>query len=202
MNTSMSVYNARPRVSFLFEQLQGQHLALAWDLGANDGHFSKIAALHSDIVVAMDSDHLVMDNLYNTLVTVGQTNILPLIQDLANPSPGLGWRGLERTSIETRGNPDLVMCFAVVHHLVIGRNVPLRSVLDWLRDLDARVIFEFVPMGDPMVERLIANKRPREIHTDYNEDSLRSLMADRFEIEREIELPAGDRLLFSLRPRD
>ena len=186
---------------FLSQYLDGHRVGLVWDVGANDGYFSKIAAGHAATVLAMDSDHLVVDNLYKSLVSEGVSNVLPMVHDVATPSPGLGWRGSERKTIEDRGAPDLVMCFAVVHHLVVGRNIPLGSVIDWLYDLGCKVIFEFVPISDPMVEKLTANKLPREIHPDYNEESLRSLLAGRFEIEREMKLPACERVLFALRPR-
>ena len=57
---------------------------------------------------------------------------------VTDPSPDLGWRGRERASLERRGTPELVLCLAVVHHVCITGNVPVREFLDWLRSLDAR----------------------------------------------------------------
>ncbi len=173
---------------------------VVWDLGTNDGYFAKLAAVTTDQVLALDADHLVLDELYQSLRNAGVPNVLPLIQDLANPSPGIGWRGSERPPLLDRSSPDLVLCLAVVHHLVIGRNVPLPAVVDWLAGLDAHVVLEFVPPDDPMVRQLTANKRSHEIHRDYTEDALREYLARSFRIEREQAVPAGNRRLFALTP--
>ncbi len=174
---------------------------LVWDLGANDGHFSRLAARSADMVVALDADELVVDRMYRGLERDGVGNVLPLVGDLANPSPGLGWRGRERRPLEDRGRPDLVLLLALVHHLVIGANIPLGAVVEWLADLDARVVLEWVSSGDPMVDRLTANKRSHEIHPDYTEPALRAYLDRAFEIEAEMGLEGGARTLLSLRPR-
>jgi hypothetical protein len=171
-----------------------------WDVGANDGHFSKLAARHADHVLALDADELVLDELFLSLEAEGPDNVLPNLHDLADPSPGIGWRGMERPPLVNRSTPDLVLALAVVHHLVIGRNVPLASFVDWLADLDARAVLEFVPPDDPMVVGLTANKKPHEIHRDYTEEALRRYLKDRFVIEQEQAVPAGGRRLFSLVP--
>jgi hypothetical protein len=171
-----------------------------WDVGANDGHFSKLAAQHADYVLALDADELVLDELFRSLETEGPTNVLPILQDLADPSPGIGWRGLERPPLFDRSTPDLVLALAVVHHLVIGRNIPLASFVDWLASLNAPIVLEFVPPDDPMVVALTANKKPHEVHRDYTETSLREYLKDRFVIENEQAVPAGGRRLFYLVP--
>ncbi len=188
------------KTEFLTEFLATHRPSTVWDVGANDGHFSKAAAAVADYVLALDADELVLDELFGDLTAQGVGNVLPLLQDMASPSPGLGWRGAERPPLPGRSHPDLVMCFAVIHHLVVGRNLPLRDVIDWLADLDTRVILEFVPPDDPMVLRLAANKRPHEIHADYTEAALRHYLSDRFVIEREAAVPDGGRHLFALRP--
>ena len=183
---------------FLHDELAANPPQVVWDIGANDGHFTRIANETAEVAVAMDTDELVLDRLYRSLG--GDSGVLPLLQDLAMPSPGLGWRGSERMSLEDRSDPDLVLCFAVVHHLVIGRNVPLADFVGWLAGLQSRVIFEFVAPDDPMVKMLTANKRPHEIHGDYTEEALRGYLARTFEIEREMLLPGEQRRLFALRP--
>jgi len=189
-----------PKSDFLERVMAARSPSVVWDLGANDGHFSRLAATVAETVLAVDADEVVLDDLYRVLSAEGNAAILPMLQDLAAPSPGLGWRGRERTPLEHRSSPDLVLCFAVIHHLVVGRNVPLRQVVDWLADLDARVILEWVPPDDPMVHLLSVNKRPGEIHADYDETVLRSYLADRFVIEHEEPLPEGGRRLLALRP--
>jgi hypothetical protein len=188
------------KAAFVSRALASDTPAVVWDVGANDGHFSKLAAGTADYVLALDADEVILDELYRSLSGAGPDNVLPLVQDLADPSPGIGWRGLERPPLVDRSSPDLVLCLAVIHHLVIGRNIPVRAFVDWLADLEARAILEFVSPEDPMVRALTLNRKPHEIHRDYNETDLRAYLDERFVIEREDELPGGTRRLFALRP--
>ncbi|MFV9672033.1 MAG: class I SAM-dependent methyltransferase [Acidimicrobiia bacterium] len=188
------------KAAFIAHALDSEAPTLVWDIGANDGYFSELAAGTADYVVALDADDVILDEFYQSLSTHGIDNVLPMVQDLADPSPGIGWRGLERPPLVDRSSPDLILCLAVIHHLVIGRNIPLQAVVDWLASLEARVILEFVSPNDPMVRALTVNKKPHEIHRDYNESDLRLYLEERFVIEREHELPGRTRRLFALRP--
>lgn len=188
-----------PKEAFVKKIAGARHRRLVWDLGANDAHFSIAVAEGADTVVAIDGDEETIENVYRKLRSDGPANVLPLVVDLADPSPGLGWRGLERRPLDQRSGPDLVLFLAVVHHLVIGSNLPLASVIDWLRSLEAEVVFEWVPLEDPMSQRLTANKRAREVHADYDESHLRQYLAAGFEIAEETPLEA--RRLFHLVPR-
>jgi hypothetical protein len=118
--------------------------------------------------------------------------------DLADPSPARGWRGLERTRLEDRGKPDLVLCLALIHHLSIAANVPLAEVVAWLASLDAAVVVEFAHRDDPMVKRLLSRKRD-DAHPDYTAESFERVLAESFEIVRREDL--GTRTLFEARPR-
>jgi hypothetical protein len=171
---------------------------LVWDLGANDGRFSR--AVDADNVVAVDGDERVVGELYTALRGEGSRTILPLVVDLADPSPGRGWRGAERRRLEERGRPDLVLCLALVHHLAIGRNVPFAELVRWLRSLDARLVIEFADRDDPMVQRLLAAKRA-ETHEDYGRDQFERALSEAFELERQEELSTDTRTLYRARPR-
>lgn len=188
-----------PKEEFVRRVAAARRRRLVWDLGANDAHFSRAVADLADTVVAVDGDEETIENVFRSLRSDGPGNVLPLVMDLADPSPGLGWRGVERRTLEERDRPDLVLLLAVVHHLVIGSNLPLASVIDWLRSLDADVVFEWVPPGDPMSQQLTANKRAIEVHADYTEEHLRNYLADSFEIVEE--MPLEGRRLFHLVPR-
>jgi hypothetical protein len=188
------------KAAFVTRVLAGDTPAVVWDVGANDGYFSRLAAETASYVLALDADDVILDEVYRSLRVRGPANVLPIVQDLADPSPGIGWRGLERPPLVDRSSPELVLCLAVIHHLVIGRNVPLRAVVAWLADVGARVILEFVSPDDPMVRALTVNKKPHEIHRDYNETDLRTYLNERFVIESESELPGDTRRLFALRP--
>ncbi|MGH8957983.1 MAG: methyltransferase, partial [Acidimicrobiia bacterium] len=188
-----------PKAEFVRQIAAQKRRAMTWDLGANDGHFSRLAAPHSDWVVAADADELVIDRLFQSLQGSETKNVLPIVFDLSDPSPGLGWRGRERRRLEERGAPDLVLLLAVIHHLVVSGNLPLTEVIDWLRSFRSEIVFEWVPFTDPMARQLAINKRAGEIHLDYDEPTLRRTIDERFDISSELELEG--RTLFHLLPR-
>jgi hypothetical protein len=175
-------------------------LGMVMDLGANDGTYSRIAAEHADHVVALEFDDAVVDRFYRALRAEGDRRILPLVMDLANPSPGIGWRGRERGSLEQRGPADAILALAVIHHLAIGRNVPLPEVVDWLATLGRRVVVEFVDPADPMAQRLLGNK-PAGLFSDYRREHFETLLGERFTVEDREELPSGTRVLYAGVPR-
>ncbi len=129
-----------------------------WDLGLQCGNLSRLVAERARSVVALDAEHLAIERLYQALKAEGHPARLPLVGDLTDPSPDLGWRNLEREAAHGTSRPDLVLCLALVHHLVIGANIPLAEFLDWLGDLGADVsAIEFVTR-EQMVAGLLRNR--------------------------------------------
>jgi SAM-dependent methyltransferase len=173
---------------------------LVWDLGCNTGRHSRIASESAEYVVAMDADPGPIELLYRSLREEGETKILPLTVNLTDPSPGLGWRGRERKPLLDRGRPDLVLALAVLHHLVIGGNVPMAEVVDWLADLGAALVVEFPTREDPMVQALLARK-PRTPHADYDRANFEHCLASAFDVRRSEELASGTRVLYFVTPR-
>lgn len=188
------------KADFVERAARAQRPGVVIDLGANDGHFSRIVAPFADTVVAVDSDALVVDTLYRALRAEGDRRILPLYTDLTDPSPGLGWRSRERGTLLDRLDADLVLALAVVHHLAITGTVPIPEIVEMLRDFDAEVVVEFPDRGDPMVERLLGRKRTG-LFDGYTLDAFRAAVEARFEIVGHESLPSGTRHLFHLRPR-
>ncbi|MEU8262240.1 class I SAM-dependent methyltransferase [Micromonospora sp. NPDC048999] len=173
---------------------------LALDLGANDGRYARIAARHAEYVVAVEQDPTVVDVLYRALRDEGERRILPLVMDLADPSPGGGWRSVERAAFADRARADLVLALALVHHLAIGRNVPLDAVLDQLAALTTpggTLVVEYVHPEDPMARRLLANK-PDGLFPDYRREAFEALLVARGRIIRRVELPSGTRTLYQV----
>jgi hypothetical protein len=173
---------------------------LVWDIGANNGRYSRLAAEHAHTVVAIDADQGPLELLYRELRDEGDERILPLTIDLADPSPGLGWRGLERGALGDRGRPDLVLALALVHHLTIAANVPVREVVGWLAGLGSALVVEFPTREDPMVQRLLAPKR-EGLHPDYELGHFERCLAEAFTIDRSERLGSGTRVLFLARPK-
>ena len=171
------------------------------DLGANDGHFSRLAVDSGACsVAAVDSDHLVVDRLYRQLREQGERRILPLVVDLADPSPAIGWRSRERPSFVERMRPDLVLCLAVVHHLALTNNVPLDEIVALLADFDAPVVVEFPHRDDVMATRLLARKRSG-LFDAYDIANWERALEHRFVIDERQSLPTGTRTIYRCRPR-
>ena len=187
------------KAAFVAEALRATSHGLVWDIGANDGAYSRIAAEAGAYVVAIDSDQATIDALYRQLASEGNERILPLVADVTDPSPGLGWRGLERPPLEARGKPDLVLALALVHHAAIGGNVPLAEIVGWMRSLDAALVVEFPPREDEMVRSLLSGKDEGS-NPDYDLENFERLLAERFAIERREQLSEGGRVLYFARP--
>ena len=172
---------------------------LCWDLGCNTGTYSRIAAEGADYVVAMERDHLAAETLYRSLAAEGNQRILPLLMNAVDSSPGQGWRGTERKPLIDRGRPDLVLCLALVHHIVLGSNVLLSDFLDWLAELGADLVIEFVTRDDPMVKALLCRKA--DLFEDYDLTLFEKWLGQRFDVVRRQVLSSQTRILYHARVR-
>lgn len=184
--------------SFVQRHVGATQHQVIWDIGSNTGTFSRLCAPFAEQVIAIDGDQEAVDMLYRAEKNAAQSNILPLVMDLANLSPGQGWAGCERKAFDKRTMPDLVISLALIHHLRISANVPVAMFLDWLRALGSTVILEFVDRHDEMVEKLLTNKK--EQYDDYNKDAFQRAVEDRFVIRESKDLKGGRRTIYMLSP--
>lgn len=151
-----------------------------WDLGANDGRYSRIAMQAVGCsVVAFDIDPVAVERNYNAVKADGE-NLLPLMLDLTNPSPSIGFANRERRDIMDRATPDCVMMLALIHHLAIANNIPLALLCEWTAALTSHVIIEFVPKEDAQVQTLLATRM--DIFPDYNVEGFEAAFSTRFEV--------------------
>lgn len=181
------------------ERLVGEFLDLAgpetvWDLGSNTGRFSRLSSAPGRHVVALDADPACVESLYLDGKRREETRIVPLVMDLANPTPALGWQHQERLSLLERGPADLVLALALVHHLAIGSNLPLRQVAEFLARAGRSLVIEFVPKHDPQVSRLLV-VRP-DIFPDYHQAGFEQAFREFFTIVRAEPLPGSERWLY------
>jgi ribosomal protein L11 methylase PrmA len=181
-------------MGFVREMVLSRPWNLVWDLGCNIGVFSRIAAENARYVVAMDADQLSIERFYQALKAEGNTPILPLVSNLADASPNLGWRGLERKSLTERGKPDLTLCLALIHHVVISANIPLKEFIDWLASLGTSLVIEFVTKEDPMVKTLLRNKQDN--YADYEIKYFEQCLDRVFEVAQRKMLASGTRILY------
>jgi hypothetical protein len=170
-----------------------------WDLGANTGEFSRIAAARGIRCVAFDADFACVEQCYRRGRRDGETLVLPLRLDLTNPSPDQGWAHEERASLAKRASADAVMALALVHHLAIANNVPLARIAAFFARLAPHAIVEFVPKSDPKVAVLLATRE--DVFPDYTEEGFEAAFRREYEIERKIPVEGSDRVLYRLRRR-
>ncbi|HZW01801.1 MAG TPA: class I SAM-dependent methyltransferase, partial [Candidatus Deferrimicrobium sp.] len=173
--------------------------SIAWDLGANTGRYSRLAAERGYRVVALDMDPGAVERHYRRLRDEGRTDILPLLGDLTNPSPAQGWGSAERASLLSRADADVSLALALVHHLAIGANVPLPMIAALFSRIAPSAIVEFVPKEDAMVQRLLASRR--DIFPDYTIEGFRAAFRQDFEMVGEVPIDGTPRTLFHVRRR-
>jgi SAM-dependent methyltransferase len=192
----------RRKGDFVQRVLARRRWSLVWDIGCNTGTYSRLSSEHADYVLALDGDHLALDRLYAELKQEGNQQILPLFADVADPTPGLGWKGLERRPLGDRGTPDLILALALIHHLIIGRNIPLNDLIEWLAQFGSDLVIEFVGHDDPMVKRLLRNRTGQSI--EYSAEALELALTKYFGSVTQETLESGTRTLYyaQARPND
>lgn len=168
------------------------------DVGGNSGDYSVLAlearAKHAFVI---DSDLDSLERAYKRARILSNKNLLPLYIDLADPSPSLGWKQKERMGFNERVNVNGILFLAVIHHLVIGRNIPLQELVQWIIATSPSGIIEFVPKSDPMVKQMLSNRE--DIFTDYDETCFKRYVTSSAEIVREIRFEQNDRYLIEFK---
>jgi len=168
-----------------------------WDLGANTGVFSRLASQKGIATIAFDIDPAAVEKNYLGIKADLEHNLVPLVLDLTNPSPAIGWRNQERLSISQRKTPDAVIALALVHHLAISNNVPLSSIAEYFRDLAPWLIIEFVPKNDSQVQKLLATRE--DIFPQYSVKGFEKVINNYFEIEKIERTEEPERYIYLLR---
>jgi ribosomal protein L11 methylase PrmA len=166
-----------------------------WDLGANEGTFSRIASDKGIQTISFDIDPVAVEKNYIECVRKGETNILPLVLDLTNPSPGVGWENRERMSLIERGPADTVLALALIHHLAISNNLPLDKIADFFDKICYEsLIVEFIPKSDSQVQKLLSTRE--DIFLDYTKQTFESKFKIYYEIKNSVKIKNSDRILY------
>lgn len=168
--------------------------SLTWDLGANNGAFSRVAGEHSGFVVSFDIDPAAVEQNYRQVKKDKTENLLPLLLDLTNPSPAIGWANRERDSFGARGPADLALALAVIHHLAISNNVPLPQLADFFAETGRWLAIEFVPKSDSQVKKLLASRA--DIFPAYTREGFESAFKERFAIHEAVAIRESERVLY------
>jgi hypothetical protein len=199
IQTSYSERGAASKREIVERMLSASPASVVWDMGANVGTYSTIAAAEGRSVIAFDQDASSVEHHWRSLSAEARASVLPLVLDLTNPSPSLGWGLEERKSLVERGPADVILALALVHHLAIGNNVPLDRVASFFARIGRRAIVEFVPKEDPMGRHLLA-ARP-DIFPGYTLEGFRRAFERYFRVLEEAAIDDSLRTLFLLEAR-
>jgi ribosomal protein L11 methylase PrmA len=165
-----------------------------WDLGANTGVFSRIASQKGIPTLSFDIDPAAVEQNYRTLKQNKEANLLPLVLDLTNPSPAIGWHNQERESLLQRAPADALLALALIHHLAISNNVPLPVLAQFFADLGRWLVIEFVPKSDSQVQRLLATRA--DIFPDYNFEDFEKIFGEVYDIRAVEPVEGTERRLY------
>lgn len=181
----------RDLIAAYLEQIRPRSV---WDLGANTGRFSRIASGMQIPTIAFDIDPAAVELNYRQCVAERETYLLPLIADLTNPSPAIGWHNQERMGLLERGPAEAVLALALVHHLAISNNVPLERIAAFFHQAGQWLVIEFVPKSDSQVQRLLATRQ--DIFPDYHPQGFERAFSEYFVVRDMQKIPDSERCLY------
>ncbi|MGD8633551.1 MAG: hypothetical protein PVF85_08295 [Anaerolineales bacterium] len=171
-----------------------------WDLGANTGYYSELATKLEIPTISFDIDPGAVELNYQRSKEINDKWRLPLLLDLTNPTPAIGWNNRERASLLQRGPTDFVMALALIHHLAISNNVPMAALARFFAGLGKHVLIEFVPKSDPQVQRLLAFRE--DIFEDYDQETFEEQFGAYFSLDRKEPIDGSERVLYLFESRN
>jgi len=170
-----------------------------WDLGANNGVFSRLSSEQGIYTLSFDIDPAAVEQNYRQVKRATEKNILPLVLDLTNPSPALGWNNRERESFVERAPADMVFALALIHHLAISNNVPLAQLADFFSGMGKWLVIEFVPKSDSQVVRMLQSRV--DIFDAYSREAFEQEFETHFIIHQKIKIDKSHRFLYLMERR-
>lgn len=198
-DTNYSVEALQHKKQLVAEFLDKVRPQNVWDFGANVGMFSRIASEKGIPTIAFDIDPGAVEKLYLDCLRQREIRILPLLLDLTNPSPGIGWQHQERMSLLERGPADMGLALALIHHLAISNNVPFHDIADFFRKICHTLIIEFVPKHDSQVQRLLVTRE--DIFAEYTQQAFERVFTTYFTIQETVPMRASERTLYLMQRR-
>ncbi len=193
-DTNYSAAAFEEKKGIVAEFVQRIRPASVWDLGANTGVFSLVAAEQGARVISFDIDPAAVEKNYLDGKQRKEKRILPLVLDLTNPSPGIGWANQERDPLLARGPADAVLALALVHHLAISNNVPLPLLADFFSWAGQWLVVEFIPKSDLQVQRLLTSRE--DIFSNYTREDFEQAFSEKFCLRDVREIEGSQRVLY------
>jgi 2-polyprenyl-3-methyl-5-hydroxy-6-metoxy-1,4-benzoquinol methylase len=172
---------------------------VVWDIGANTGYFSEVASSLGSLVISMDLDVAAVEMNYLKQKSEGNKLILPILMNITNPSPNLGWALQERYSLINRGPADCILALALIHHLALTHNIPLYKISNFFSLCSKYLIIEFIPKNDSKVVELLKNKI--DSYYDYTQSDFVKYFSADFVIMEIHAIIGSNRTLFLMKSK-
>jgi hypothetical protein len=172
----------------------------AIDLGANEGEFSKLLAEKNIYTIAADFDPYCINELYRQIKNTGEKNIQPIVLDLSIPSPAIGVHNKERNSFIDRTNVELVLALALIHHLVISKNIPFEMIAETLQEIGQNLILEFIPKEDEKIKLMLSRKK--DMYTNYDEVNFVKEFEKYYTVIDKKTIPGTGRILYLMQKHE
>lgn len=173
------------------------------DIGGNDGTMVRSFSHDLDFAIVGDIDENAVDLNYQKIKEQKDANIIPVLLDILQPTPALGFDNKERFSIINRLNkfkPDLTLALALIHHISLGGNVPFLKIAEFFARFSNYLIIEFPNRNDEMVQLLLNQKRDFKNHFDfYSDENFEKDFSVFFEIEKRVAIPKSNRILYQMK---
>lgn len=164
------------------------------DFGANDGRFSHITAKYSKLVISCDIDPACVEKNYLYNKNNNLNNIHPLLIDLSNPTPNIGWYNKERDSFINRKKYNLALALGLIHHLAISNNLPLKEIAKFFNDTSEYLLIEWIPKEDSQVIKLLSTRD--DIFDNYIEEDFLNNFLHYYTLEETRAIDESVRKLF------
>ncbi len=192
--TNYSDAAAKHKAEIIAKWLDDVKPQSVWDLGANDGTFSRLASGREIFTIAFDIDPTAVEKNYRQIKKAKEKNLVPLLLDLTNPSPAIGWHNRERDSFVERASAELVFALALIHHLAISNNLPLGDIARFFADAGKWLVIEFVPKSDSQAQKLLQSRK--DIFNHYTLEDFEASFGEYFSIREKIAVAESERYLF------
>jgi SAM-dependent methyltransferase len=188
--------------AFVSEVIRDERPKRVLDVGCNTGHFSRLTARAGASVVAVDYDPVVVGEVWRQ-ANAENLDILPLVVNLARPTPGIGWRNAECASFldRARGQFDAVLMLGVIHHLLVSERIPLAEVISLAAELTTNaLVIEFVAPDDLMFRRI--TRGHDHLYTQLTKGLFEETCARYFDLVRSERLDQTSRWLYLMKKKE
>lgn len=196
-NTNYSTKAFASKKSLVKKFLMKSKAKTVLDLGANTGEFSMIGAEMGAYTLSTDYDWVAIEKNYKKWK--GREKLLPLMVDITNPNPAIGWDNQERKSFLERGSVDTILALALIHHLAISNNLPFEQIAKLMAKITKFLIIEFVPKTDSKVKILLSQRE--DIFDDYREEEFERVFGKYFEIKEICRVSGSKRKIYLMKKK-